>query len=90
MEKINVRHILVQYEYQAQDLFKSLSEGAEFTRLAKKFSICSSAAGGGELGRVPADRLDEDFANVALELNDLEISKPVRTKFGWHIIQKLN
>lgn len=90
MEKIKVRHILVQHEYQAQDLIKSLNEGNEFEQLAKKYSLCSSAPGGGDLGRVPVERLDDQFAEAALDLTEFEISKPVRTKFGWHIIQKLN
>lgn len=89
MKKINVRHILVQHEYQAQDLAKVIATGADFAGLAKKFSLCSSAPGGGHLGVVPLERLDDQFAEALLELSANEISTPVRTKFGWHIIQKL-
>ena len=90
MKKNRVRHILVQHEYQAADLIKNISSGADFGGLAKKFSLCSSAPGGGHLGLVPLERLDDQFAVAVEGLGKDEISKPVRTKFGWHIIQKLD
>lgn len=80
----------MQHEYQANDLVRILSNGEEFTRLAQKYSLCSSAPGGGDLGTVSIDRLDEDFVEAAVRLKTFEISTPVRTKFGWHIIQKLS
>ena len=90
MSKIKVRHILVQHQYQAQDLQRSLSQGEEFGSLAKKFSLCASAAGGGDLGLIAPDRLDNQFAEALSELDAHQISNPVRTKFGWHLIQKMN
>lgn len=90
MEKIKVRHILVQHQYQAEDLLTNLKKGAEFSNLAQKHSLCSSAAGGGDLGSVFVSRLDDDFAEAAVQLSNLEISQPIRTKFGWHIIQRMN
>jgi parvulin-like peptidyl-prolyl isomerase len=90
MKKINVRHILVQHEYQAMDLMRNISSGEDFARLAKKYSLCASAPGGGNLGPVLIDRLDDQFAEALIELSKYEISKPVRTKFGWHLIQKLD
>ena len=90
MKKINVCHILVDKEYEAQDLLRSLKEGKSFSDLAVKFSKCSSAKSGGNLGQVEVSRLDEDFADAALALKVGEISlKPVRTKFGYHLIMRL-
>jgi peptidyl-prolyl cis-trans isomerase C len=90
MKKINVRHILVQHEYQAMDLMRIISQGEDFGRLAKKYSLCASAPGGGNLGSVLVERLDDQFAEALIDLSKHEISKPVRTKFGWHLIQKLD
>ena len=89
MKTIQVSHILVEREYEAQDLLKALQQGKSFADLAKKFSRCSSAQQGGDLGVVAIHRLDEDFADAAMALKPGEISKsPVRTKFGYHIIKK--
>lgn len=87
--KMKVRHILVQYEYEAKDLLKLLYDGKDFTTLAKKYSLCASAAGGGHLGTVTLSRLDQDFAEALVQLHDDEFSSPTKSKFGWHIIQKL-
>ncbi len=89
MSKVKVRHILVQHEYQAKDVLRSLSLGEEFSLLARKFSLCSSAAGGGNLGLVAKSRLDDQFVEAIDLLEAYQVSPPVRTKFGWHIIQKL-
>jgi peptidylprolyl isomerase/peptidyl-prolyl cis-trans isomerase C len=90
MKKINVCHILVDKEYEAQDLLRALKEGKSFSDLAVKFSKCSSAKSGGDLGTVDVARLDDDFSEAALALKVGEISlKPVRTKFGYHLIKRL-
>ena len=90
MKKIRVSHILVDKEYEAQDLLRALNQGKSFEELAKKNSKCSSASVGGDLGEVSIARLDEDFADAALALKVGQISvKPVRTKFGYHLIKRL-
>ena len=82
-----VHHILVKHGYEAEDLLRKLKEGASFAELAKKFSICSSAASGGDLGLLNAGQADEDFEFAAQRLKVGEVSsQPVRTKFGYHLI----
>lgn len=84
--QIEVSHILVDHKYEAEDLERLLLAGNKFADLAKKYSRCSSAKNGGHLGILPTSRLDEDFAIAALKLKSGEISKPVRTRFGYHVI----
>ena len=86
---IHTSHILVKNEYEAQDILRLLKDGKDFAELAKKYSTCSSAAQGGDLGSQPISRLDEDYSDVATMLKPGQIStKPVRTKFGYHIIRR--
>jgi peptidylprolyl isomerase/peptidyl-prolyl cis-trans isomerase C len=88
MKKIKVSHILVDKEFEAQDLLRALREGKSFEHLAIRYSKCSSAKEGGFLGEIAIDRLDENFTEAALKLNLEETSsKPVRTRFGYHIIR---
>lgn len=90
MKKIKVSHILVEKEFEAQDLLRALAEGKSFEDLAKKFSKCSSAKVGGDLGEISPSRLEEDFADAALALKAGQTSqKPVRTRFGYHLIKRI-
>jgi len=82
-------HILLEHHYQALDLLKKLQSGSDFSLLAKKFSKCSSAQYGGDLGLVDLTRLDEDFADAAEKLQENAVSDVVRTRFGYHLIKRL-
>lgn len=86
--KIRVSHILLSYQYEAEDLLKKISEGEEFSTLARKYSQCGSASEGGDLGEVDERRLDEAFAEAAKLLKPGEISSAVKTRFGYHLIKK--
>jgi peptidyl-prolyl cis-trans isomerase C len=66
---------------------KAKAEGADFTGIAKEKSTGPSAAKGGDIGIFTADRMAEEFSEVAFKMNVGEISKPVKTKFGYHIIK---
>lgn len=88
MSKFNVKHILVKHEYEAQDILKKINEGLSFAEAAKKFSTCSSAASGGELGPFRPGRFVEAFEEAVDILPENKISKPVRTQFGYHLILK--
>ena len=83
---MRVSHILVQNKYEAEDLARKLKEGADFAVLAHKFSLCSSAKLGGDLGEVAASKLDPDFREAAEALKPGEVSGPIRTRFGHHLI----
>lgn len=86
--KIKARHILVQQEHEAQDLLKSLGEGKTFEELAKGFSQCPSAASGGDLGEFGKGMMVASFEQAAFALEVGQVSSPVRTQFGYHLIQR--
>jgi len=84
-----VRHILVKTRAKADDLYNQLSAGADFSALAKKFSEdTGSKANGGKL-TISKGQTVAPFDQMAFQLNKNEISKPVKTEFGFHIIEAL-
>lgn len=73
---------------QSEELYKAATAaGADFSAIAKDKSTGPSAAKGGDIGIFTADRMAEEFSEVAFKMNVGEISKPVKTKFGYHIIK---
>lgn len=81
-------HILVKHLYEAQDLEKALHEGKSFETLARKYSQCSSAEVGGWLGELSQKGVDPQFMAALKALQPNEVSKPIRTKFGYHLIRR--
>lgn len=88
MNTISARHILVGQEYEARDLKRHLDEGKTFQEIAQKFSTCPSAKSGGDLGEFGRGRMVAPFEEAAFNLKVDEISEPVRTRFGYHLIQR--
>jgi parvulin-like peptidyl-prolyl isomerase len=86
---MRLRHILVQQKYEAEDVQRLLRQGQDFAEVAEKWSICSSARAGGDLGDLRGKKLDPEFEEVASELKPGETSGIVRTRFGFHLIQRL-
>jgi parvulin-like peptidyl-prolyl isomerase len=87
--QIKARHILVEQEFEAQDLLKKLGEGKTFEQLAKEFSKCPSGAEGGDLGAFGKGMMVKSFEDAAFALNVGETTaKPVQTQFGYHLIQR--
>ena len=80
-------HILVSEEEQAMEIKKALNEGASFEDQAKEHSSCPSNEKGGDLGYYPKGRMVPEFETAADELAVGEISEPVKTQFGYHIIK---
>ena len=88
-DQVHARHILVKHEHEAKDLLRKLSEGVEFGELAQKFSLCPSKARGGDLGTFGRGRMVEAFETAAFALKPGEVSPPVQTQFGYHLIQRI-
>ena len=86
--KIKARHILVNQEFECTDLLKKLEQGSTFEELAQKFSKCPSKARGGDLGEFGRGRMVPSFEEAAFALQVNEVSGPVRTQFGYHLIQR--
>ena len=88
-ESREVRHILVKTKKQADELYAQLQGGADFAALAKKFSEdTGSKANGGKL-TISKGQTVAPFDRTAFALAKNAISKPVKTEFGYHIIQPL-
>jgi parvulin-like peptidyl-prolyl isomerase len=86
----DVRHILVKTKKQADELHAQLENGADFAALAKKFSEdTGSKANGGKL-TISKGQTVAPFDQTAFVLKKNDISKPVKTEFGYHIIQPLS
>ena len=84
-----VRHILVKTRAQADDLYAQLRAGADFSALAKKFSEdTGSKTNGGKL-TISKGQTVAPFDKKAFELKKNEISTPVKTEFGFHVIQAI-
>lgn len=87
-EKIGAKHILVDQEFEANDLLKKLKEGATFEDLARDFSKCPSGKKGGDLGEFGKGMMVEAFEKVAYDLEIGQISGAVKTSFGYHVIKR--
>lgn len=85
--EIRARHILFESQEEAQQVLAEISSGADFVEMAKKHSIGPSASSGGDLGFFDRQRMMPEFAEIAFTLEVGEVSKPVKTQFGWHIIK---
>lgn len=88
-EKVEAAHILVDTEAKALELIAKLDEGAEFADLAREYSSCPSGNQGGNLGVFGRGQMVLPFEQAAFAMTVGEISSPVQTDFGWHIIKLL-
>lgn len=87
--EFNASHILVETEEEAQALIEELNGGADFAELAKEKSTGPSGPTGGELGWFGLGMMVEPFEAAVVEMEVGDISAPVQTQFGWHVL-KLN
>jgi len=86
-QEVHARHILVQTEDEAKEIEAELKKGADFATLAKEKSKDPGAADGGDLGYFTKDQMVPEFSQAAFKLDKGQISDPVHTQFGWHIIK---
>lgn len=85
-EEIHARHILVATEAEAKEVKERLQKGEDFATVAKEKSKDPSAEGG-DLGFFSRGQMLKPFEDAAFALKEGEISDPVQTQFGWHIIK---
>lgn len=90
VERFRARHILVATEGEAKSIADKLKKGEKFEALAKQFSLDGSKDFGGDLGYFTADEMVAEFANTAKTMKKGQTSDPVKTEFGWHIINLID
>jgi len=87
-EEVSARHILVETEDQAKELKAKLDKGADFAQLAKENSKDpGSKDDGGNLGYFGHGQMVPQFEAVVFKLKKGEVSDPVKTQFGWHLVK---
>jgi len=87
-EEVNARHILVEEEAQAKAVVERLKKGEDFAKVAGEISKDpGSGKEGGSLGWFSKERMVPEFAEAAFKLTKGQLSEPVKSQFGWHVIK---
>jgi len=87
-EEVRVSHILLNTEAEAKAALERIKKGEDFSRLAKALSKDPGSAGkGGDIGFFGRGRMIPEFEHAAFRLHPGEVSNPVKTQFGYHIIK---
>ncbi len=90
-EQVEARHILVETEEEAREILAQLRNGGDFVELAKKHSLDeASLENDANLGFFTREDMVEEFSNAAFDLEVGQLSEPVKTVYGYHIIEVLN
>lgn len=85
-EEIHARHILVKEKETAEEIIERYNNGEEFAVLAEEYGTDGTAKNGGTLGYFTAGKMVKPFEDAVYALEVGEISEPVQTDFGWHVI----
>lgn len=86
-ESVRAKHILVDSEEKAKDVKAAIDGGLSFEEAAKENSSCPSSSQGGDLGAFTRGRMVPEFEDAAFALAIGEVSEPVKTQFGYHLIK---
>ena len=89
--KIKCSHILVKKQSEAIEILDKIKNGEKFGKMARQFSIDSgSAKRDGSLGYFGRGKMVKEFENAAFALQAGQISEPIKTQYGYHIIKRLS
>jgi peptidyl-prolyl cis-trans isomerase C len=88
-DKVHCAHILVKTETEAKAVIARLDKGEKFGALAQQVSLCPSGKKGGDLGTFARGKMVKEFEKAAFALEKGQTSCPVKTKFGYHIIKRV-
>ena len=86
--KIRASHILLEKQSQALKVAEELKAGGNFSELAKKYSTCTTGKRGGDLGQFGRGKMVKEFEQAAFSLKPGQVSEPIKTQFGYHIIKR--
>jgi peptidyl-prolyl cis-trans isomerase C len=87
--KVHCAHILVKTEKEVNAILERLEKGEKFSNIAKEVSLCPSKRRGGDLGTFSRGQMVKEFEKAAFALQKGQISGIVKTRFGYHIIRRL-
>ncbi|CCY24933.1 MAG: peptidyl-prolyl cis-trans isomerase [Brachyspira sp.] len=85
--EVSASHILVRTAAEALQIKKDIEEGGSFEYYAQKYSLCPSGRNGGNLGYFGRGQMVPEFERKAFSLPVGEVSDPIHTDFGWHLIR---
>lgn len=86
--EVRASHILVKTEDEAKSLLEEIRAGKSFAQAAEEVSLCPSGQNGGDLGFFGRGMMVKPFEDAAFAMENIgEVSEPVQTQFGWHLIQ---
>ncbi len=88
-DQVHCAHILVKTEQEAKAILERLNKGEKFANIAKDASLCPSGKKGGDLGTFGRGKMVKEFETAAFTLQKGQTSAIVKTKFGYHIIKRL-
>jgi len=87
MPRAQARHILVPTQSECENLKKQIEGGADFADMARKHSKCPSARQGGALGEFAPGQMVKEFDTVVFTAEVGKVHGPVKTQFGYHLIE---
>ena len=87
--KVHCAHILVKTQTEANAVLERLKKGEKFAEIAKEASLCPSKKRGGDLGTFGRGKMVKEFEKAAFALQKGQLSPVIKTKFGYHIIKRL-
>ncbi len=86
-KRASARHILVSSQQACEDLKTKIEAGADFAALAKEHSQCPSGKKGGDLGEFGPGQMVPEFDKVVFSADVGKVQGPVKTQFGWHLLE---
>ncbi|MCF6462870.1 peptidylprolyl isomerase [Clostridium sp. Cult1] len=86
-ESARASHVLVDDEEKAKEILEEINNGLSFEDAATKYSSCPSKQNGGDLGEFTRGKMVPEFEEAAFAMEEGEISEPVKTQFGYHLIK---
>ena len=87
MSRACARHILVSSEESCQELKSQIEAGEDFAEIAEKHSQCPSGKSGGDLGEFSPGQMVKEFDHVVFSAEVGKVHGPVKTDFGYHLIE---
>lgn len=88
--QVRAEHILVKTAAEAQQIKREIDNGGSFEYYAKSYSMCPSGRNGGDLGYFSKGQMVPEFERAAFTTPVGQVSKPVYTQFGWHLIKVID